>query len=353
MFNMYGQKPASFSYVADSTSESGTALGITGVSDNFAAVGSNGTSWYIGKQVPAGKMRVYVKAKGSTSISGWYFSVGANGSLGSLCSTGGTLSLTTAWNIYSCDVDATGLTGQSFDVLLGPGGSGKTAYVAWVAVRPWNVDFPTSSLQIAGGTPITANHGTGTSVQHSDGTGTSGACFFASDGSCTATAGALQNGVTATTQAANDNSTKVATTAYVANAIPKNTLGCLDGFNHLPCVVYAQSNVSESTPTGSYATVWTTPSAGVYRVTGYLYGTTASSSAYQVAEYAQAVNTGSSAHGNLIAAGQIGTGISSGTSAPAVFNLASGVAIQVESATTSGTNSGGVWSRAVIIERLQ
>jgi hypothetical protein len=137
-------------------------------------------------------------------------------------------------------------------------------------------DLKTPSITLAGGTAMTANHGTGTSVQHSDGTGTSGnlarfgiggdvvdgpappsgaivgttdtqtltnksiAGSEINSGTVGATYGgtgldshtatgiaqvaggtwsvstALANGTTATTQSAGDSSTKVATTAYVA-----------------------------------------------------------------------------------------------------------------------------------------
>jgi hypothetical protein len=138
---------------------------------------------------------------------------------------GCTLALTTGYSTVSCDVDATGLTGDQ--IRIGIGGFAMPATnvnIAWIGVRPWTSDLPVNSIQVSNGTPLLANHGTGTSVQHSDGTGTSGACFFAADGSCTATAGALQNGATATTQSSGDNSNKVATDAFVAANAPATGL---------------------------------------------------------------------------------------------------------------------------------
>jgi hypothetical protein len=133
-----------------------------------------------------------------------------------------------------------------------------------------------------------------------------------------------------------------------------NTLGCTDGYDHLPCVVYTQSTVSESSPTAAYATNYTTPAAGLYRVTGYFYGTTVSSTAYQAGAYAQATEVGqSAAHAVLIQSYQIGTSISANNGYAAVFNVASGTAIQSGSFTVSGSNTGGAWSRGLVIERLQ
>jgi hypothetical protein len=133
-----------------------------------------------------------------------------------------------------------------------------------------------------------------------------------------------------------------------------NTLGCLDGYDHLPCTVFVQSNVSESSPTGSYATVWTSTNAGTYRITGYIYGTTASSTAYSVSNYVKATQTGqSSGNGYLVASGQIGTTISSGLNYVNVFPINAGTAVQSESLTASGSNTGGAWSRGIIVERLQ
>jgi hypothetical protein len=134
--------------------------------------------------------------------------------------------------------------------------------------------------------------------------------------------------------------------------VATNTLGCLDGRDHLPCTVYVQSMISESAPTGTYATAWTSAYAGLYRVSGLTYGTTASSTAYTVTSFVKALNTGGTANGYTVATAQIGTSISSGNGYPTLFNLAASVPVQTESA-GSGTNTGGVWSRGIVIERLQ
>ncbi len=201
--------------VTDSASETGSSILNTSSASNYLN-GSNDTGWAIGKQIPATRLRVYFKAKIVTA-GNWWADLQANES-GTWTSLGcnATFLLTTSYAVYSCDNDATGLAGDAFRIVLGGYGMPATnVSVAWIGLRPIPVDMPVASLQIAGGTTMTGNHGAGTSVQHSDGSGTSGACFFASDGSCTATAGALQNGTTATTQSVGDNSTKVATTAFV------------------------------------------------------------------------------------------------------------------------------------------
>jgi hypothetical protein len=148
-------------------------------------------------------------------------------------------------------------------------------------------------------------------------------------------------------------SARLATNSSGQIVAASNTLGCLDGYDHLPCTVYV-SNVSESAATGSYATVWTSTYAGTYRISGYIYGTTASSTSYSVSHYVKATQSGQSAgNGYLVATAQIGTTISSGNGYTNVFPLAASVAVQTESLTSSGSNTGGVWSRGIIIERLQ
>ncbi len=239
--------------VADSTSESGSAIVATPAAALYLG-GSNDTAWTIGNQIPATKMRAYFKAKIVTA-GYWWADVQANES-GTWTSLGcdATWALTTSYAVYSCDNDATGLAGDAFRIVLsGYGMPATNVSVAWIGLRPIPTDMPVTSLQIAGGTALSGNHGAGTSVQHSDGTGTSGACFFASDGSCTATAGALQNGTTAATQSAGDNSTKVATTAFVQTSVGGS------GASFVPSgVVYSAStwaNLSAFTSNGATASV--------------------------------------------------------------------------------------------------
>jgi hypothetical protein len=137
-----------------------------------------------------------------------------------------------------------------------------------------------------------------------------------------------------------------------------NTLGCLDGWDHLPCTVYDQSMVSESAA-ASYSTVYTTTAAGVYRVSGYIYattcGTTSSGSASAVVVLKTTDNGADAAHGWNLQTYQVGANpaaCSSGTGYSLTFNLATSVAVQTGS-TLSQSASGAAWNRAIQIERIQ
>ena len=172
--------------VAEPASDTGAAIAVSSTSLYLNT--SNSVEWTIGTQFPAGKMRVYIKAKGSTGISSWTWGVGYGGSASNLCSAFS--NLTTSYQVFSCDADGTSESGQSLTIGLNSVGSG-TVYVAWIGVKPWDTDTDTTSLQITpSGTPMTGNHGTGAYVQHSDGTGTSGYCAeWAADGSLTNSSG--------------------------------------------------------------------------------------------------------------------------------------------------------------------
>jgi len=388
----------------DTTSESGwNMLSATGT--QYFLTESNGTNWIIGRQFPAGKVRIYYKMKAVAASTTEVIGVYADES-GTWTSIPGCSNpvVGTSYGIYTCDADLSGLNGDGLQLLIGGYGfPNNNVYIAWIGVRPIPNDLPATTFQLAGGTTMTGNHGTGTSVQHSDGTGASGdLAKYASDGSVTdgpqppsgtivgtsdtqtitnksIAASEINSGTMSCSQMpaltgdATNTAGNCATTVAQINgaAVPvskarlasdasghivaaANTLGCLDGYDHLPCTVFVQSNVSESTPTGSYATVWTSTYAGTYRITGYIYGTTASSTAYSVSNYVKATQTGqSSGNGYMVASAQIGTTISSGSAYVNVFPLAASTAVQSESLTASGTNTGGVWSHAIIVERLQ
>lgn len=149
--------------------------------------------------------------------------------------------------------------------------------------------------------------------------------------------------------------------AATATKLASNTLGCLDGWDHLPCTVYIEPLVSESVGNGSYTTVWTSSAAGVYLVTGYMYGTVAGtcSAGSGTAElFVKATMNGGTANGWAVASAQVANSISSGSiTASPVFNVAASTAFSVE--TTVGCSSSGTisanptWSRGIQITRLQ
>lgn len=132
-----------------------------------------------------------------------------------------------------------------------------------------------------------------------------------------------------------------------------NTLGCLDGWDHLPCTVYEMGVTSESAVTGAYATAYTTPAAGVYRVSGNVYPTTDGTTSYTVSLSVKQQQTGGDAsHSSTVASAAVGTG--AGWNLPAVLtlDLASSVAVTWETI-GSGTNTGSVWGVDFIIERIK
>jgi len=141
------------------------------------------------------------------------------------------------------------------------------------------------------------------------------------------------------------------TSSQVTSALG-NTLGCLDGYNHLPCTVSIQPAISESAPTNTYATVYTTTAAGLYRVTGAFYMTAASSTGGTMSQYVAATQQGAvSGISYVTGYCSIQALLCYGNSH--VMSLASGVAIQTESTLSAGTNTGGAWTRFTTIERLQ
>ena len=68
-----------------------------------------------------------------------------------------------------------------------------------------------------------------------------------------------------------------------------NTLGCLDGYDHLPCTVYIQAITGEAA-TVSYTTVFTTTAAGLYRAHGYIYPTAQGSTTCTIQAGIQSTN---------------------------------------------------------------
>lgn len=179
----------------DSTSTTGYLL----LANNagYLLSGSSGAGWYIGKQIPAKKLRLIIRAKANTPISGWTATLATNsGGYTGICNV--TMNLTTTAQSGYCDGDASGYSGSSAYIGISASGDiSKQVQIEYLAIRPWTTkilasDVQTSTLaigtsfQLAGGTAMTGNRGNGIYVQHSDGTGTTGnAAIFGVDGSIT------------------------------------------------------------------------------------------------------------------------------------------------------------------------
>lgn len=119
-----------------------------------------------------------------------------------------------------------------------------------------------------------------------------------------------------------------------------------------PCVVYEGPVLSESSPTGTPATVFTTSAAGFYRVTGSLYPTTASSTTYTCYQHVFATQVSQTGTNDTqINQATIGSSAAMGTTNLALYNLGAGSVIQTDSY-CSGSNNGGAWKRWVVIERM-
>jgi len=155
------------------------------------------------------------------------------------------MTLSTSWQIGYCDADLSGRAGQTVNPYEPMTGSGSDhAYTAWIAIRPYDTSMLSTALQIdTTGTPMIANHGNGTSVQHSDGTGTGQAAFFDANGNITGTAQL----VTGTNTSARTTSTSITnswmTTGLVLPAVPVNTTKS----GH--CTIYWQMSSTSYTAT--------------------------------------------------------------------------------------------------------
>jgi len=143
--------------VPDSSSDSGNAISIVGA-NTYSLNGANGTGLYYGSQVPAGKVRFYVKAKANTSLS-WSANLASAGT--GLCSISPTL--TTSYAVYYCDADATSYSGTNVYMNLSAPGTGNTVSVAWIGIKPWFSDLEVNgpinatSFQVSGSPIATGN----------------------------------------------------------------------------------------------------------------------------------------------------------------------------------------------------
>ena len=134
--------------LADATSPTGSSLVIP-LSGTVQYVGeANGTNLYIGSQIPAGKFRVYFSAKAASSVTlnvavSAYYSAAWH----DICN-GAFTGVTTSYVTYSCDADATGLTGDLLRIAMGTTGSVDTQ-VAWIGIRPYD-DILAATISVLG-----------------------------------------------------------------------------------------------------------------------------------------------------------------------------------------------------------
>jgi hypothetical protein len=122
----------------------------------------------------------------------------------------------------------------------------------------------------------------------------------------------------------------------------------------VPVVVYANVTTALNAPVAN-STVFTTTAVGYYRISGSVWPTTLSSSAWVI--YPVTAVTPNGAASSTTSAIGSETQLSAPYSFPvsvgsSMFYLASGATIGISTVTLSGSNTGGVYSLAVTIERL-
>ncbi len=130
--------PGSPTVVTDTASPSGNALKVA-TSTTFQVTTANVADLYVGSQLPAGKMRNYffLRADSNTnfSVSAQAYESGSWTNIG--CNT--TFAVTTTYLVFSCDVDATGLKGDAYQIYLGSAASANV-YVGYWGIRPYDSD---------------------------------------------------------------------------------------------------------------------------------------------------------------------------------------------------------------------
>ena len=120
-------------------------------------------------------------------------------------------------------------------------------------------------------------------------------------------------------------------------------------------VVFSETVPNQNAITNIYATAFTTTAAGIYRISGLIYPTTLSSSAWTVEIACSVAQNGSAGAANqtyLLNQCAIGTAISSGSFTSVVVALAKGATIGAGTFLISGSNTGGVFTYSVVVERL-
>jgi hypothetical protein len=152
--------------VADASAETGTALYIpSGTQANYYLYEVNNSNLSLGSQIPAGPMRVYIRAKSSAATT-LFVDVGYSATGGELATSLGcnlTMSLTASYKVFSCDVNASTYSGDLFGIRLGNGSTvSSNVSIDWLAIVPWNSSAIATSLTLGQGTtPMTGVAGNG------------------------------------------------------------------------------------------------------------------------------------------------------------------------------------------------
>lgn len=123
--------------------------------------------------------------------------------------------------------------------------------------------------------------------------------------------------------------------------------------NNGPTAVAYKILTGQNAASGAYATVYTTLTAGFYRINGSIYATTVSSTSWNVELAAQLTNNGGAVASSWeVAACNLDT-LAGGQpiSSPLAY-LPAGATIQIGTFTLTGSNTSGVFSYAVCIEQV-
>jgi hypothetical protein len=141
---------------------------------------------------------------------------------------------------------------------------------------------------------------------------------------------------------------------YAASSFlqPTNTLGCVDGYDHLPCTVYHMGLTTGLTACTGYANAYETTAAGLYRITGNLYATATSTTSLSVTLLVKEGQISSvTSHGLSVASATIGTSDAWNNATLLEQNIPASTYITWETSCT-GTNTNGAWSLDLLVERV-
>ena len=124
--------------VSDANSENGYAFLIPHATSIYPE-GANGTAWYLGSQIPPKKVRIYVSAYTLSSPASVVLSWSAYYSAAWHTTACVPFSVTSTVQVFSCDADMSGLSGDQFRFEI-DGDASVDAYAEWIGIRPYDSD---------------------------------------------------------------------------------------------------------------------------------------------------------------------------------------------------------------------